>query len=83
MIRFIRSSSPEAEQATGFRKSARAKKVIEGLLPPPIRIGGKAKAYIVDELEAVNAARAVGADDETIRKLVKALVAARSAMKAA
>lgn len=83
MSRIARSQSLDADVHTGFRKSARAAKVIDGLLPPPIRLGGKATGFLVHELEAVIAARATGADDAAIRKLVKDLVAARSAKVAA
>jgi len=83
MSRVIRSQSPEADALTGFRKSARAAKVIDGLLPPPIRLGGKACGFLAHELEAVIAARATGADDDAVRRLVKSLIAARSATVAA
>jgi prophage regulatory protein len=78
MTHLIRSSSQEAEKATGFRKSARAKKVIEGLLPPPIKLGGKARAFVAHELEAVTAARATGANDDEVREVVQKLIAARA-----
>ncbi|MGE0483496.1 MAG: helix-turn-helix transcriptional regulator [Gammaproteobacteria bacterium] len=77
--RLIRSMSPEADARTGYKKSARAGKVLDGLLPPPIALGGRARAFLSDELDAVIAARASGACDDDIRALVRALVAARSA----
>ena len=76
-MRLVRSQSAEADALSGFRKSARAAKVIDGLLPPPIALGSRAAAYIAEELEAVIVARANGADDEEVRALVKRLVAVR------
>lgn len=78
MTRLVRSFSTEAEALTGFRKSARAQRIRNGLLPPPIPLGGRAAAFIADELVAVVAARAHGATDEDIRALVKRLVTGRS-----
>ena len=82
MSRIIRSQSPEADALTGFRKSARAAKVIDGLLPPPIRLGGKAKGYLAHELEAVTSARATGATDDDVREVVKKVVADRTKKQA-
>lgn len=76
--RLIRSFSPEAEALTGYRKSARAQKIAEGLLPPPVVLGGRASAFLSDELEAVVAARALGATDEDVRRIVIQLVAERA-----
>lgn len=73
----IRSSSFEAEAITGFKKSERARRINDGRLPPPIRLGSRATAFVVAELEAINAARAAGASDADIRGLVIGLVAAR------
>lgn len=79
----IRSQSGDADKLTGFRKSARAAKVAEGLLPPPIALGGRASAFLSDELDAVMQARAAGADDDAVRSLVRELVAARGTNQAA
>jgi len=79
MIRIVRSQSAEAEGLTGFRKSARAAKIAEGLLPPPIHLGGKAAGFLAHELEAVISARATGATDDEVKDIVRNLVAARSA----
>ena len=83
MTRIIRSQSAEADSLTGFRKSARALKIADGLLPPPIRLGGSAMGYLAHELEAIISARATGAGDDEIRALVRQLVADRSKSKAA
>lgn len=81
--RLIRSTSIEADTLTGYKKSARAQKSSNGLLPPTIALGPRAAAYYSDELEAVTAARAVGVTDEGIRDLVKRLVSARGDSKVA
>ena len=80
-MKLIRSHSAEAESLTGFRKSARAAKVLDALLPPPVRLGGKASAFIAAELEAVTMARAAGATDDEVRALVRRMVADRANLK--
>lgn len=52
------------------------------LLPPPITLGPRAVGWIADELRAVYAARAAGANDDAVRALVAELVAARNAGRA-
>jgi prophage regulatory protein len=52
-----------------------------GLFCPPISIGQRAKAYILNEAEAVIQARIEGQTPEQIRKLVTALVENRKAHK--
>lgn len=74
----IRSSSTDADLRTGYKKSARAQKVRDGLLPPPVLLGGRASAFIAAEIDAVIAARANGASDDEVRALVRRLVAERA-----
>lgn len=76
-VRLVRSQSLEADALSGLRKSARAQRQREGLLPLPISLGGRASALIAEEYDAVTAARASGADDEAIRRLVAELHAKR------
>lgn len=78
-MRLVRSQSVEADALTGFKKSQRAKRVIEGLLPPPVSLGGKAAAYLEHELVAVIAARAT---DDDVREVVKKMVADRTKKQA-
>ena len=75
--RLVRSQSPEADALTGMRKSARATRARDGLLPPPIDIGGGASAFYADELAEVIAARAAGLGDEDVRVIVARQIAAR------
>lgn len=49
----------------------------DGLMAPPIKIGHRSVAYIVDELEAVLQARIQGKSKEEIKLLVLELVASR------
>jgi prophage regulatory protein len=52
-----------------------------GLFCPPISIGQRAKAYILNEAEAVIQARIEGQTPAQIRQLVKVLVSNRNANK--
>jgi len=59
--------------------------VRNGTYPPPISIGngGRAKGWLEDEVDAINAARAAGYSDAELRDLVARLVGARQAKAAA
>ncbi|MFP1644219.1 helix-turn-helix transcriptional regulator [Pontitalea aquivivens] len=50
-----------------------------GLWPKRVKIGARAVGWIGEEIDAVMQARAVGADDETIKALVIELASARHA----
>lgn len=58
-------------RTTGYAQMA------EGLLPRPIRIGKRAGALINNEIDAIMDARAAGASEEQIKKLVKQLTETR------
>lgn len=49
-----------------------------GLLPPPIKIGARAVAWVERECSAVLESRIAGANDEQVRQLVRKLVAERA-----
>lgn len=51
----------------------------EGRFPRPVRLGANTAAWPDDEIDAVLAARAAGADDAAVRALVARLHAERSA----
>lgn len=53
------------------------RRVEEGLLPPPVRIGPNTSAWPQHELDVIDRARLAGADDAKIRGLVQQLVIAR------
>jgi len=67
------------EPRTGLSRSSLFRRVADGLFVPPIRIGPNSSAWAEHEVEAVNRARLAGADNDTIRQLVKDLIAARKA----
>lgn len=68
---------PELRRVTGKGRTANYDDVKVGLLPPPVRIGSRAVAWPQPEVEKIVAARAAGATDDDIRRLVKRLVADR------
>lgn len=78
MAMWIRVLAAIKAGETGFSVTQTYARIDQGLLPPPVRLGGNAKAFIEAELNAVNRALAAGADDDAIKQLVKKLVAARS-----
>ena len=69
---------PNVLDAIGFKASAAFAQVADGLLPPPVACGRRAKRYVSDEIQAVVEARVTGASDDEIKSLVLRLVAARS-----
>ncbi len=52
--------------------------VADGLLPPPIRISTNRSGVFADEINTVIQARALGADNISIRKLVVNIVEKRN-----
>lgn len=78
-MQIVRSASPEADSRTGFRKSARAERIKDGLLPPPFALGGRARGWLSAELEEIAAALAAGATDDEIRGIVRSQVERRKA----
>jgi prophage regulatory protein len=52
-------------------------RVGKGEFPPPIKLGERSAAFIVEEVDAVMRARAAGASVAEIKALVRELVAAR------
>lgn len=75
---WLRVGSAIKTGKTGFSTTQTYARIAQGLLPPPVRLGGNSVAFVAAELDAVNRALAAGADDEAIKELVKKLVAARS-----
>ena len=76
-IDLVRSASAEADRLTGCKKSARAERILDELLPAPISLGGRARAYLGYELQSVAEARAKGLSDEGIRRVVRHLARLR------
>ncbi|HEX9433461.1 MAG TPA: AlpA family phage regulatory protein, partial [Burkholderiales bacterium] len=63
---------------TGIKRAWLYAQVKAGLLPRPVSIGGRSRAWPDVELEAINRARVAGKTDAEIKALVKQLEAARS-----
>lgn len=61
----------------GLKKSAGYKRVAEGLLPPPIKIGKRAAGWPTHEIEAIATLIVAGASDEAIKKCVSELITQR------
>lgn len=76
-IELVRSASQEADRLTGCKKSARAERILDELLPAPISLGGRARAYLGYELQSVAEARAKGLSDDGIRRVVRHLARLR------
>lgn len=68
------------QAVTGLSRSSIYVRIAQGLLPTPVALGARAVGWPQDEIEAVNRARIQGHDDATLRRLVTALVAQRSAV---
>lgn len=68
---------------TGNRSHATIyNQIRDGLFPRPVRIGTRAVGWPDYEVEAINAARIAGADNDTLRALVDRLHAKRAEMLA-
>lgn len=65
-------------QATGKSRSGLYADCARGLMTRPIKIGARAAAFPVYEVEAINAARIAGASDAQLRDLVGRLEADRA-----
>ena len=63
--------------ATGYSRSGFYEKVAAGLMVKPLKIGARAAAVPIHEIEAINAARIAGLPDSSIRALVQRLHAER------
>jgi prophage regulatory protein len=73
----------DACAVTGDKRSSFYRKVMEGLITKPVKIGcGRAVAWPDTELEAINYARLAGKTDVEIRELVTELDAQRTRERA-
>lgn len=63
---------------TAEKRSSYYAKAARSLMPMPVKLGPRACAIPVRELEAVNAARIAGKTDDEVRALVVRLHAERS-----
>lgn len=69
---------PQVGARMGKRRTAIYDDVKLGLLPPGVKLGSRAVAWPMHEVDAVMAARIAGKSNADIRQLVKCLVAERA-----
>jgi prophage regulatory protein len=55
---------------TGQKRSTHYRRISEGFMTPPVKLGARCAAWPTDEVEAINAARISGKSDVEIRDLV-------------
>ncbi len=73
----------EVKSRLGFRSDASVfQQMADGVLPPSISIGGRAKAWLDTEIDAIIVARVLGKDDDALREIVKSIVEKRAALVA-
>lgn len=70
---------PQVMQECGLAQSTIYLRINEGLMPPPIALGGRIVGWPESEIAAINTARIAGKTDDEVRDLVKALETHRKA----
>lgn len=75
-IRLVRR--PEASAITGLPETTFYDRIREGLMTKPVKIGKRASAWPVSELDAIMAAQIAGKTQDEIKALVVKLETARS-----
>ena len=68
---------PSTLSKTGYKKSKFYELIAQGLIPRPIKLGGRDVGWLSHELDAVLKARTAGKDDEQVRELVNQIHADR------
>lgn len=68
---------PRVLEITATARSTHHKRIHEGLMVPPVRLGENSVAYPEHEIALINAARIAGKSDAEVMQLVTDLVAAR------
>lgn len=71
---------PTLEKVLGKGRSTIYKEIQEGLMTPPVNIGGGRVGWPDYEAQKINQARIAGADDEQIKALVAELTAKRKTL---
>lgn len=69
---------PEVLEQLGFKKSTLHTRIKEGLMVPPVSLGGRSVAWPEHELQAILRAMCAGKKPDEIKALVTELVAKRS-----
>ena len=70
---------PTVEARTGLKRAAIYKRITDGLIPAPIKVGSRVSGWPAREISAVCEAHIQGRSDDEIRHLVTDLVSRRSA----
>lgn len=70
---------PETQTIFGLAKGTIRNRIIDGLLPPPIDLGGRAVGWIESECLTVLDAMISGKSPQQIKALVQELIANRTA----
>lgn len=71
----------EAQEHTALARSTFYSYIAKGLLPPPVKVGDRASAWLVSEIVAINKACILGKSNDEIKALVASLVEARSSIE--
>lgn len=71
---------PAVKFLCGLSRSSIYLRISQGLWPKPVSLGGRAVGWPSGEVEAVNAARIAGRNDDEIRELVARLQNNRKAL---
>lgn len=72
------SRQPIVLEAFGFKKSTLYNRIQEGLIVPPVSLGGRSVAWPDHELQAILRAMCAGKPLDEIKQLVTELIAKRS-----
>ena len=72
---------PDVKRGTGLSRSTIYLRITQGLWPKPINLGARAVGWPESEMEAVNAARIAGKNNDEIRELVKKLERSRKVIR--
>ena len=61
---------PTVMNATGLSRATIYLRIKQGLIPTPVKLGGRAVAWPSDEISAINSARIAGKTNIEIQELV-------------
>ncbi|WP_108651254.1 helix-turn-helix transcriptional regulator [Dongshaea marina] len=78
--RFVRR--PETLKMLGLSNTVLYGRINDGLVPPPVSLGGRSVAWVSTELDAVMAAMVNGSNPDELRNLVRELVERRQELVA-
>lgn len=73
---FIRRKS--VCECLGLSPTTLGRRMADGLIPPPVSLGGRAIGWIGSEIEQIARYRAAGKPDSDVRRLVDELVRRRN-----